>query len=185
YDDGLTPSVMDFEETFPSSSIPWRSDDGPPFLYLGFAGSRELVAASWRVAGRRLRAAAARRLADREAREYWRTRHDIIYVHDEVAPGVRWNTLTASASRSRTSWAMSWVRASRPHAASKPNSIPRTRSTRGKRDSERRLGRHPSGAGLSCESYMSGSFSVIYINQNITAPAKVGIGCVNVNHRPR
>src|SRR5437899_7787898 len=88
YDDGLTPSVMDFEETFPSSSIPWRSDYGPPFLYLGFAGSRELVAASCRVAGRRLRAAAARRLADREAREYWRTRPDIIYVHDEVAPGV-------------------------------------------------------------------------------------------------
>ncbi len=88
YDEGLTPSVMDFEETFPSSSIPWRSDDGPPVLYLGFAGSRELVAASWRVAGRRLRAAATRRLADRDARAYWRTRHDIIYVHDEVAPGV-------------------------------------------------------------------------------------------------
>src|SRR2546425_7484408 len=87
YDDGLTPSVMDFEETFPSSSIPWRSDDGPPFLYLGFAGSRELVAASWRVAGRRLRAAAARRLADREAREYRGTRHDIIYVNDEGGPG--------------------------------------------------------------------------------------------------
>src|SRR5207245_1338164 len=66
----------------------WRADDGPPVLYLGFAGSRELVAASWRVAGRRLRAAAARRLADREARAYWRTRHDIIYVHDEVSPGV-------------------------------------------------------------------------------------------------
>src|SRR3989475_5753079 len=78
---------MDFEETFPSSSIPWRSDDGPPFLYLGFAGSRELVAASWRVAGRRLRAAAARGLADREAREDWRARHDIIYVHDEAASG--------------------------------------------------------------------------------------------------
>jgi alkyldihydroxyacetonephosphate synthase len=88
YDDGLTPSVMDFEETFPSTSIPWRSDDGPPVLYLGFAGSREVVAASWQVAARRLRAAAARRLADRDAREYWRTRHDIIYVHDEVAPGV-------------------------------------------------------------------------------------------------
>jgi len=88
YDDGLTPSVMDFEETFPSSSIPWRSDDGPPVLYLGFAGAREMVSASWRAAGRRLRAAAARRLPDREAREYWRTRHDIIYVHDEVAPGV-------------------------------------------------------------------------------------------------
>src|SRR5207245_7825461 len=88
YDDGLAPFVMDFEETFPSSSIPWRSDDGPPVLYLGFAGSRELVAASWRVAARRLRAAAARRLADREARAYWRTRHDIIYVHDEVSPAV-------------------------------------------------------------------------------------------------
>src|SRR3989454_1888607 len=87
YDDGLTPSVMDFEETFPSSSIPWRSDDGPPFLYLGFAGSRELVAASWRVAGRRLRAAAARRLADREAREYWRAPHDITYRHHEGGPG--------------------------------------------------------------------------------------------------
>src|SRR5439155_25993185 len=88
YDDGLAPFVMDFEETFPSSSIPWRSDDGPPVLYLGFAGSRVLVAASWRVAVRGLQAAAARRLADREARAYWRTRHDIIYVHDEVAPGV-------------------------------------------------------------------------------------------------
>jgi len=88
YDDGLTPAVMDFEETFPGPSLPWRSEGGPPILYLGFAGSREVVAASWRVARRRLRAAAARSLPDREAREYWRTRHDIIYAHDEVAPGV-------------------------------------------------------------------------------------------------
>ena len=88
YDDGLTPAVMDFEETFPGPTLPWRSDDGPPILYLGFAGSREVVVASWRVARRRLRAAAARPLPEREAREYWRTRHDIIYAHDEVAPGV-------------------------------------------------------------------------------------------------
>ena len=88
YDDGLAPAVMDFEESFPAPSLPWRSDDGPPALYLGFAGSRELVAGSWRVAHRRLRAAAARRLPDGDAREYWRTRHDIIYAHDEVSPGV-------------------------------------------------------------------------------------------------
>src|SRR3989442_632903 len=86
YDDGLTPSVMDFEETFPSSSIPWRSDARPPVLYLGFAGSRELVAASWRVARQRLRAAAGPRFSDREAPGDWRTRHDIIYLHDEAAP---------------------------------------------------------------------------------------------------
>ena len=83
YDDGLAPAVMDFEETFPTPSLPWRSEDGPPVLYLGFAGSREIVASSWRVAHRRLRAAAARPLPDRDAREYWRTRHDIIYAQDE------------------------------------------------------------------------------------------------------
>ena len=88
YDDGLAPAVMDFEETFPTPSLPWRSEDGPPVLYLGFAGSREIVASSWRVAHRRLRAAAARPLPDRDAREYWRTRHDIIYAQDEVSPGV-------------------------------------------------------------------------------------------------
>lgn len=88
YDDGLAPAVMDFEETFPAPLLPWRSGDGPPVLYLGFAGSREVVAASWRAARRRLRAAVARPLPDREAREYWRTRHDIIYRHDEVSPGV-------------------------------------------------------------------------------------------------
>ena len=88
YDDGLTPAVMDFEETFAGPSLPWRSEGGPPILYLGFAGSRAVVAASWRVARRRLRGAAAQSVPDREAREYWRTRHDIIYAHDEVAPGV-------------------------------------------------------------------------------------------------
>src|SRR5438034_4597923 len=88
YDDGLAPAVMDFEESFPAQSLPWRSDDGPPALYLGFAGSRELVGACWRVAHRRLRAAAARSLPDGDARDYWRTRHDIIYAHDEVSPGV-------------------------------------------------------------------------------------------------
>ena len=88
YDSGLTPSVMDFEETFPAPTLPWRSEEGPPTLYLGFAGSREIVVASWRLARRHLRSVAARPLPDREAREYWRTRHDIIYAHDEVSPGV-------------------------------------------------------------------------------------------------
>src|SRR2546425_3564871 len=88
YDSGLTPSVMDFEETFPAPTLPWRSEEGPPTLYLGFAGSREIVAASWRLARRHLRSVAARPLPDREAREYWKTRHDIIYAHDEVSPGV-------------------------------------------------------------------------------------------------
>ena len=88
YDDGLVPSVMDFEETFPAAALPWSSEPGPPPLYLGFAGSREIVAASWRLARKHLRGAAARALPDRDAREYWRTRHDIIYAHDEVSPGV-------------------------------------------------------------------------------------------------
>jgi alkyldihydroxyacetonephosphate synthase len=88
YDSGLTPSVMDFEETFPAPALPWRSEEGPPVLYLGFAGAREIVAASWRLARRHLRRVAARPLPDRESREYWRTRHDIIYMHDEVSPGV-------------------------------------------------------------------------------------------------
>ncbi len=88
YDTGLAPSVMDFEETFPAPGLPWRSEEGPPVLYLGFAGCREIVAASWRLARRHLSGAVARSLADREAREYWRTRHDIIYAHDEVSPGV-------------------------------------------------------------------------------------------------
>jgi FAD/FMN-containing dehydrogenase len=88
YDDGLTPSVMDFEETFEGPDLPWGSGKGPPTLYLGFAGNKEIVAASWRVARRRLRPAPATALPDREAREYWRTRHDIIYMHDEISPGV-------------------------------------------------------------------------------------------------
>ncbi len=88
YDGGLVPSALDFEESFPAPALPWGSDAGPPTLYLGFAGAREIVAASWRVARRHLRAARARAFPDREAREYWRTRHDIIYAHDEVSPGV-------------------------------------------------------------------------------------------------
>jgi len=88
YDSGLAPSVMDFEETFPAPALPWWSEEGPPALYLRFAGSRAIVAASWRLARRHLRSVAARPLPDREAREYWKTRHDIIYAHDEVSPGV-------------------------------------------------------------------------------------------------
>ncbi len=88
YDDGPVPSAMDFEETFPAPALPWSSDAGPPTLYLAFSGTREVVAASWRVARRHLRRAHARSLPDREARAYWRTRHDIIYAHDEVSPGV-------------------------------------------------------------------------------------------------
>lgn len=88
YDDGLVPSAMEFEETFDAPGVPWRSQGGPPELYLGFAGRREIVAASWRLARRRLRRVHAASLPDREAREYWRTRHDIIYMHDEVSPGV-------------------------------------------------------------------------------------------------
>jgi len=88
YDSGLAPSVMDFEETFPAPTLPWWSEEGPPALYLGFAGSREIVAASWRLARRHLRGVAARPLPDREAKEYWKTRHDIIYAHDEISPGV-------------------------------------------------------------------------------------------------
>jgi FAD/FMN-containing dehydrogenase len=79
---------MDFEETFPAPALPWGGDAGPPALYLGFAGPREVVAASWKIARARLRSARAKPLPDREAREYWRTRHDIIYMHDEVRPGV-------------------------------------------------------------------------------------------------
>src|SRR5436190_23867010 len=88
YDAGLVPSAMDFEETFPAPGLPWGSGAGPPTLYLEFAGAREIVAASWRVARRYLRAVRARALPDRDAREYWRTRHDIIYAHDEVSPRV-------------------------------------------------------------------------------------------------
>lgn len=88
YDSGLAPSVMDFEETFPAPGLPWESEEGSPVLYLGFAGSREIVAASWRIARRHLRRAAARSLADQAAREYWKTRHDVIYAHDELSPGV-------------------------------------------------------------------------------------------------
>jgi FAD/FMN-containing dehydrogenase len=88
YDEGLSPSVMDFEETFPAPALPWGGDAGPPALYLGFAGAREIVAASWKIARARLRPARPKSLPDREAREYWRTRHDIIYMHDEVRPGI-------------------------------------------------------------------------------------------------
>ena len=88
YDDGLTPFVMNFEETFRVPGGPWRTEAGPPELVLGFCGPRPLVVASWRVARGRLRAAGATPLPDRVAAEYWRTRHDIIYRMDEVAPGV-------------------------------------------------------------------------------------------------
>ncbi len=88
YDVGLTPFVMDFEETFPVPGGPWPVEPGPPELFLGFCGPAEVVRAAWRVARNALRRAAARPLPDREARAYWRTRHDIIYRTDEVAPGV-------------------------------------------------------------------------------------------------
>jgi FAD/FMN-containing dehydrogenase len=88
YDDGVVPSVMDFEETFGAAGLPWRSDPAPPELYLGFAGARDVVTGSWRVARRSLRAARALPRSDREAQEYWRTRHDVIYMHDEASPGV-------------------------------------------------------------------------------------------------
>ena len=88
YDDGLTPSVMDFEETFEAPALPWGGEAGPPTLYLGFAGAKEIVDASWRIARRRMKSVHASVLPDREARDYWRTRHDIIYMHDEISPGL-------------------------------------------------------------------------------------------------
>src|SRR5207237_9921395 len=86
YDDGLTPSVMDFEETFEAPALPWSGEAGLPTLYLGFAGAEEIVAASWRIARRCLNAAHARALPAREARDYWKTRHAIIYMPDQVVP---------------------------------------------------------------------------------------------------
>jgi len=88
YDAGLVPFVMDFQEEFDVPNGPWPIERGPPTLYLGFAGTKEVVAASWRVARRALRGAEARARPDPEAREFWRTRHDIIYRMDEVAPGL-------------------------------------------------------------------------------------------------
>ena len=88
YDRGLTPSVMDFEESFNAPSLPWGRRAGRPTLYLGFVGAREIVRTSWKIARNRLQAARATPMPDREAKEYWRTRHDIIYMHDEVSPGV-------------------------------------------------------------------------------------------------
>jgi len=87
YDEDIVPSVMDFDETFEAPGLPWRAEVEPPTLYLGFSGSRHVVAASWKVARRLLRSARVVSLPDREARAYWRTRHDIIYMHDEVSPG--------------------------------------------------------------------------------------------------
>lgn len=88
YDDGLRPFLLDYGETFPARGVPWGSEDEPPTLFLGFAGARDLVSASWRIAGRHLRRARARLLPRREATAYWRTRHDVIFRLDEVAPGV-------------------------------------------------------------------------------------------------
>jgi len=88
YDDGLVPSAMQLDETFASREGPWPSGAEPPTLYLGFAGTDDVVRASWRAARRRLASARARPLPDREARAFWRARHDIIYRTDEVAPGV-------------------------------------------------------------------------------------------------
>lgn len=88
YDDGLRPFLLDYGESFPAQGVPWGSEEEPPTLFLGFAGSGDLVSASWRIAGRRLRRAHARRLPRREATAYWRTRHDVIFRLDEVAPGV-------------------------------------------------------------------------------------------------
>ena len=88
YDDGLFPYVMDLEEAFAVPGGPWPTESGPPELFLGFCGAAEVVGASWRVARAVLRGAGARPLPDREARAYWRGRHDIIYRMDEVAPGV-------------------------------------------------------------------------------------------------
>src|SRR5207245_8897294 len=49
YDDGLTPFVMNFEESFRVPGGPWPMEAGPPELVLGFCGPRPLVAASSRV----------------------------------------------------------------------------------------------------------------------------------------
>src|SRR5207247_617726 len=68
--------------------VPGGGEGAPPRLYRGCAGAEGMVAASWGIARRCLRAADARALPDREARDYWRTRHDIIYMHDEISPGV-------------------------------------------------------------------------------------------------
>ncbi len=88
YDDGLTPMVMDFGETYHAPGAPWRSEAGPPTLFLGFAGASEVVRASWRRARLRLKARGARPLPEGEARAYWRSRHDIIFRTDEIAPGL-------------------------------------------------------------------------------------------------
>lgn len=88
YDSGLAPSVMEIDESFPARGTPWPHEAEPPTLYLGFAGSADVVAASWRVARRQLRGARARTLPDREARSFWQSRHAIIYRMDEVSPGV-------------------------------------------------------------------------------------------------
>lgn len=88
FEDGLVPFVMELDESFPAVALPWTPDEGPPTLYLGFSGPWGTVAASWRIAAARLRRAGARRLPAKEARAFWRRRHDVIYHHDEVAPGV-------------------------------------------------------------------------------------------------
>jgi len=87
-DDGLVPYVMDLGQAFTVPGGPWPTESSSPGLFLGFCGPTTVVDASWRVARAEMRGAGARTLPDREARAYWRERHDIIYRMDEVAPGV-------------------------------------------------------------------------------------------------
>src|SRR2546429_4010867 len=77
YDDGLTPSVMDFEETFEAPALPWGAEAGPPTLYLGFAGGEGILAAPWRVARRGLKGADARGPPGPQARGVWGDPPDI------------------------------------------------------------------------------------------------------------
>jgi FAD/FMN-containing dehydrogenase len=88
FDDGLRPFVMDLEESFRAPASPWGTESEPPVLFLGFGGNSEIVRTSWRVASARLRRSGAKVLAKRDARAFWRGRHEIIYRTDEVRPGV-------------------------------------------------------------------------------------------------
>src|SRR5207247_2814519 len=50
YDDGLSPSVMDVEETVEGPALPWGSGGGPATPCVGFAGNADGGAAAWTTA---------------------------------------------------------------------------------------------------------------------------------------
>src|SRR5438094_4145146 len=88
YDDGLRRRVTECGETFGGPAPPGGSGGGPPWLDRGFGGNGDAGTARGGCGRRPPRTAGRSGRPAPDAREYWKGRHDIIYYHDEISPGV-------------------------------------------------------------------------------------------------